>query len=87
MAEYIVKGGRRSGHGADVDDKPDPCKVMAWGVNVSIKPCRARRRVRQEEVRVQATAAGTCAGACGQLEQCRCAGRVSMHACVGRVMG
>ena len=36
MAEYIVKGGgRRSGHGVDVDDEPNLCKVMAWGVIVS----------------------------------------------------
>jgi hypothetical protein len=34
-----VVGDRRSGHGADVNDEPDLCKVMAWGVNVSIKPC------------------------------------------------
>ena len=33
---------RRGGHGADVDDEPDPCKVMAWGVNVRSKPCLAR---------------------------------------------
>ena len=79
MVEYSGKrrGGRRSGHGADVDDEPDLCKVMAWGVNVSIKPCRARRRpasVRQEEVRVEAMAGARvwrlCARVCGA---CVCA--------------
>ena len=49
-------GGRRSGHGADGDDEPDLCKVMAWGVNVSSKPCLVRggvwRRVRECVARV-----------------------------------
>ena len=47
MAEGCVKrrGGHRSGHGADVDDEPNMCKVMAWGVIVSTSHARGGDRV------------------------------------------
>jgi len=52
-------GGRRSGHGADVDDEPNLCKVMAWGVIVSTSHARGGDRVCVHQVGSMA-----CVGAC-----------------------
>ena len=45
-------GGEASwrGHGADVDDEPNLCKVMAWGVIVSTSHARGGDRVCVQQV-------------------------------------